>query len=84
VRAVLENQSGLEDEGLVRVSCMQHPALAAASRSSWRDVLEMAIPLRFPPLVSGGLRLRVGIGRGGVVQHLLPSRAPVALGTLRS
>jgi len=84
VRAVLENQSGLEDVGLVRVSCMQHPALAAASRSSWRDVLEMAIPLRFPPLVSGGLRLRVGIGRGGVVQHLLPSRAPVALGTLRS
>jgi hypothetical protein len=85
LRAILANQLIPETEPRVEVTCVQHPVLAASFRSSWREVIEMALPLESLPLASlDALRLRIGVGREGVVQELLPTRGSLPLGSLRT
>ncbi len=85
VRVLLESWSALEEEGHVRVSSTQYPALAATSRSSWREVVEMALPLNMLPFASlQGLRLRISLGQGGMIEDLLPARGALSLGSFRT
>ena len=85
VQVVLGDWSGMEEEGHIGVSCTQYPALAATSRSSWREVVEMALPLNMLPFASlQGLRLRISLGRGGKVEDLLPTRGALSLGSFRA
>ena len=84
LRAVLADHLVPETEPRVEVTCVQHPVLAASFRSSWREVIEMALPLESLPLASlDALRLRIGVCREGVVQELMPTRGSLPLGSLR-